>query len=82
MTNKELIDLCNERWDRIREIYPENPCLDCEYGVNVIHFGSNIETRLIKSNMADYTRMKKFQIKLEKDGSEKTNRGSKKYLTL
>ena len=32
MTNKELIDLCNERWDRIREIYPENPCLDCEYG--------------------------------------------------
>ena len=31
MTNKELIDLCNERWDRIREIYPENPCLGCEY---------------------------------------------------
>lgn len=40
-------------------------------GVNVIHFDSNIETRLIKSNMVDYTRMKKFQIKLEKDGSKK-----------
>lgn len=48
----------------------------------MIHFGLNIETRLIKSNMADYTRMKKFQIKLEKDDKEKTNRGSKKYLTL
>lgn len=32
MTNKELIDLCNERWDRMSEIYPENPCLGCEYG--------------------------------------------------
>lgn len=51
-------------------------------GVNVIHFGSNIETRLIKSNMADYTRMKKFQIKLEKDGRKNEQRFEKILDTL
>ena len=46
----------------------------------MIRFGSNIETRLIKSNMADYTRMKKFQIKLEKDGKKKNEQRFEKIL--
>ena len=31
MTNKDLIDSCTERWDRIHKIYPERPCEGCEY---------------------------------------------------